>query len=346
MKDLKYLFAFTIPLTVFLSIYLKDIFSYTTLVYAYGVIPLFELIFKPKSYEEKRVVSSDLKNIFFDSLLYLNFPIVTSLLFYGFNVLSLETTFFYEEVGIVLSLAILLATNGINVAHELGHRKSGFAKNISKSLLLYSLYMHFFIEHNKGHHKNVGTPLDPASAKFNQSLYSFWVQSVIGQYINAWKIQLKELNTNSNSFFSIKNQMLIFLFFQISYLVVIGLVFTIKVAFLAVLVGVISFLMLETINYIEHYGLTRKKMKSGRYERVQTHHSWNSEHQIGRIVLYELTRHSDHHYNASKEYQFLENKFQSPQLPYGYPASMLLALIPSLWFFVMNKRVIEFSKNF
>ena len=95
--------------------------------------------------------------------------------------------------------------------------------------------MHFFIEHNKGHHKNVGTPLT-ASAKFNQSLYSFWVQSVIGQYINAWKIQLKELNTNSNSFFSIKNQMLIFLFFQISYLVVIGLVFTIKVAFLAVLV--------------------------------------------------------------------------------------------------------------
>ena len=169
------------------------------MVYAYGVIPLFELIFKPKSYEEKRVVSSDLKNLFFDSLLYLNFPIVSILLFYGFNVLSFETTFFYEEVGIVLSLAILLATNGINVAHELGHRKSGFAKNISKSLLLYSLYMHFFIEHNKGHHKNVGTPLDPASAKFNQSLYSFWVQSVIGQYINAWKIQLKELNTNSNS---------------------------------------------------------------------------------------------------------------------------------------------------
>ena len=154
---------------------------------------MFELIFKTKSYEEKRVVSSNLKNVFFDSLLYLNFPLVTILLIYGFNVLSFETTFFYEKAGIVLSLAILLATNGINVAHELGHRKSGFAKNISKSLLLYSLYMHFFIEHNKGHHKNVGTPLDPASAKYNQSLYSFWIQSVIGQYINAWKIQLKEL---------------------------------------------------------------------------------------------------------------------------------------------------------
>ena len=113
-----FLFAFYNSVNCFLSIHFKDIFSYTTLVYAYGVIPLFELIFKPKSYEEKRVVSSDLKNIFFDSLLYLNFPIVTSLLFYGFNVLSFENTFFYEEMGIVLSLAILLATNGINVAHE------------------------------------------------------------------------------------------------------------------------------------------------------------------------------------------------------------------------------------
>ncbi len=103
MKDLKYLFAFTIPLTVFLSIHFKDIFSYTTLVYAYGVIPLFELIFKPKSYEEKRVVSSDLKNIFFDSLLYLNFPIVTSLLFYGFNVLSLKIHFFMKKWELFVS---------------------------------------------------------------------------------------------------------------------------------------------------------------------------------------------------------------------------------------------------
>ena len=133
--------------------------------------------------------------------------------------------------------------------------------------------------------------------------------------------------------------MLIFLFFQISYLVVIGLVFTIKVAFLAGLVGVISFLMLETINYIEHYGLTRKKMKSGRYERVQTHHSWNSEHQIGRIVLYELTRHSDHHFSASKKYQILENQPLSPQLPYGYPTSILIALLPPIWFKLMNSRI-------
>ena len=96
----------------------------------------------------------------------------------------------------------------------------------------------------------------------------------------------------------------------------------------ALIVGTISFLFLETINYIEHYGLQRKKLPSGRYERVQPHHSWNSNHYIGRIVLYELTRHSDHHFKASKKYQLLENITDSPQLPFGYPTSILVAMVP------------------
>ena len=107
----------------------------------------------------------------------------------------------------------------------------------------------------------------------------------------------------------------------------------------SLIVGVISFLFLETINYIEHYGLERKILPSGRYERVQLHHSWNSNHIIGRIVLYELTRHSDHHYSASKKYQILENQPVSPQLPYGYPTSILIALVPPIWFRLMNSRI-------
>ena len=107
----------------------------------------------------------------------------------------------------------------------------------------------------------------------------------------------------------------------------------------ALIVGTISFLFLETINYIEHYGLQRKKLPSGRYERVQPHHSWNSNHYIGRIVLYELTRHSDHHFKASKKYQLLENITDSPQLPFGYPTSILVAMVPPLWFKLMNSRV-------
>ena len=119
---------------------------------------------------------------------------------------------------------------------------------------------------------------------------------------------------------------------------VIGYFFGLFGVFLALAIALVSVLLLETINYIEHYGLTRV-MKGNRYERVTPMHSWNSNHTIGRLVLYELTRHSDHNHRASKKYQILESIEDSPQLPYGYTTSMLIAFIPPLWFRLMNKRI-------
>tara|TARA_B100002019_G_scaffold74573_1_gene64447 strand:- start:9 stop:617 length:609 start_codon:yes stop_codon:yes gene_type:complete len=199
--------------------------------------------------------------------------------------------------------------------------------------------MHFYIEHNFGHHINVATPKDPATSKFNQSVYNFWFTSVFWQYINAWKTQILILKRNNKSFISFQNDMIWYIVFQSLYLLFVFYLFGLKGLIVALIVGVISFLFLETINYIEHYGLERKILPSGRYERVQLHHSWNSNHIIGRIVLYELTRHSDHHYSASKKYQILENQPVSPQLPYGYPTSILIALVPPIWFRLMNSRI-------
>jgi len=344
MRDFKYLFAYTIPISVLLNIEFRGAFSFTTFLYAYGIIPLFELIIKPNnSSESEDRELSGFKNLLFDIMLYMNLPIVFFTLGYGFLVLNSESMYLYEQIGIIFSLAILLATNGINVAHELGHRKSLIEKVFSKTLLMFSLYMHFFIEHNLGHHKNVGTSLDPASAKLNQNLYHFWFTSTIGQYKNAWEIQLKKLS--GNNFFSINNQLLIYSFIQIGYLFLLFLIWGLSGVFYGVAVAVISFLMLETINYIEHYGLRRRKLSSGRFERVNPSHSWNSNHKIGRIVLYELTRHSDHHYKSSKKYQHLENIIESPQLPYGYPASMLLASVPFLWFSIMNKHIEKYNSS-
>ena len=107
----------------------------------------------------------------------------------------------------------------------------------------------------------------------------------------------------------------------------------------AVAIALLAILQLETVNYIEHYGLRRKKMPSGFYEKVGPQHSWNSNHEFGRILLYELTRHSDHHYKATRKYQILRHFDKSPQLPHGYPASMMMALLPPLWFSVMDKRI-------
>ena len=218
-------------------------------------------------------------------------------------------------------------------------RKTRMEQMMSKALLLPCLYMHFYLEHNFGHHKNVSTPEDPATSKYNQSLYHFWVTSVLKQYRNAWAIQMSMLKKDNRSFFSVKNQMLFYLFFQGLYLTSLFYFFGSFGLVVGLIVGIISFLFLETINYIEHYGLLREKTKSGRYERVQTKHSWNSNHLIGRIVLYELTRHSDHHFIASKKYQVLEHKDESPQLPFGYPSCIMLAMLPPLWFHLMNPRV-------
>lgn len=340
MNDLKYLFAYTVPLAALVSVSGNGFVAFTAPIYVFIFIPLLEAILADYDthYTEEEQVNRKF-NRFFDLMLYLNIPFVFGVLFFGFFQLYSNSYTTAEYFGIILSLGILLATNAINVAHELGHRTTTFDRTLGKLLLLPCLYMHFYLEHNFGHHKNVATPADPATSRLNQNVYGFWFTSVVKQYMNAWTIQMQLLKQQERSFVSIKNDMLFYHLFQAGYLTLIFYFLGSFVMLCALIVGTISFLFLETINYIEHYGLQRKKLPSGRYERVQPHHSWNSNHYIGRIVLYELTRHSDHHFKASKKYQLLENITDSPQLPFGYPTSILVAMVPPLWFKLMNSRV-------
>ena len=339
MSDLKYLMSYTIAIVTIVGILLGGGYTYMTVIYAFVFIPALEMLLKESNEEmSDQVKKNRSMDIFFDILLYLNIPLVFSIFFLSLNLLLYSSSSF-EIVGIIASTSIMMATNGINVAHELGHRKSFFSRTCSKLLLMPSQYMHFYIEHNFGHHVNVGTAEDPATAKYKQSLYSFWITSVIGQYIGAWKLQLKLLKISKYKFFSIKNDMMFYVIFQLMFIYLIYFNYGITVTIYSLIISVISFLFLETINYIEHYGLSRKKDKNGRYEWVKTIHSWNSNHVVGRLVLYELTRHSDHHFISSKKYQVLESIDESPQLPYGYPTSILLSMVPPLWFKIMNPRV-------
>jgi alkane 1-monooxygenase len=339
MKDLKYLMSYSIALMAFIGISLGGFYNYLAVVFTFIFIPILETIVK-KSDEEytEEEKKSRLLDPFFDLLLYLNIPIVFGIFFFSLDKLAF-TSSVSDIIGIILSASIVMATNGINVGHELGHRKSIIARTCSKLLYLPCQYMHFYIEHNFGHHINVATPDDPATARYKQTLYSFWITSVVRTYVSAWKIQLKLLKVSKRNFFSIKNDMVFYTLFQITFLAFVYYNFGLYLTLLSVLMSVISFLFLETINYVEHYGLLRKKEPSGRYERVKPYHSWNSNHTIGRIVLYELTRHSDHHFKSSKKYQVLESLDDCPHLPYGYPTSILLSFIPPLWFSIMNPLV-------
>lgn len=345
MKDLKYLAALTIPLSAIISIALGGYWSYFTAVYIFAIIPVLELLL-PMDASNLDDKSKEKKSIskLFDWMLYANIPIVFGLLSYFlWSVTSLEYKT-YEIIGLMFSMGIVLGANGINVAHELGHRLKTKERFLGKLLLLPSLYMHFYIEHNFGHHLNAATKEDPATALYKQTVYSFWFTSVGRQFIKAWKIQRTLLKTAGGGLLSPKNDMLWYMLFQLLYLAVIYIIFGLKGVLFASGAGVVGFLLLETVNYIEHYGLLRHKLPSGRYERVQEIHSWNSNHVLGRIVLYELTRHSDHHYISSKKYQLLDYHNTSPQMPYGYPTSMVLSLLPPLWFKIMNPLIPETMK--
>ena len=199
MKDLKYLAAFSIPLICFLGIFLKGNWVWATPIFGFICIPVLELVFPVDITNlEPEDADNKLKQNIFDWLLYLNLPIVFGLVFYAFVIVYSVNLATYEFIGLVFSVGIVLSVNGINVAHELGHRQTTNERFLGKALLLPSFYMHFYIEHNFGHHLHAATPEDPATAKYNQSVYSFWVTSTFRQYFKAWRIQTKLLKTNTN----------------------------------------------------------------------------------------------------------------------------------------------------
>ncbi len=338
-KDYKYLIAYTLPLASYLSLYALGIWSFGGIYMAFGLLPLLDAL-APQSEEnfaaeEER---SRLATRFFDLLLYLNLPILYGLIYYYFSTVAAGGLATYELVGITLSTGLVVGTIGINVAHELGHRVEKTEQLMAKAMLLSALYTHFFIEHNRGHHKHVATDEDPASARLNEPIYAFWLRSVTGSYRNAWRLERERLEKQGRPYWSWQNEMVRFTLAQALYLLAVGLAFGWAMIGYAAAIAVVGFLLLESVNYIEHYGLRRKKLDNGNYERVSPQHSWNSDHELGRIFLYELTRHSDHHYKATRKYQVLRHFDHSPQMPMGYPAAILLSLLPPLWFRVMNGR--------
>lgn len=340
MKDLKYLVAYILPLTTALGLYWQGAWAWATVLLIFGILPVLEL-WTPSSTQNIPPLEEDTrsKRWFFNILLYLNAPLLFILVGVYLMQVATGTLSVPEMIGLTLGVGLVVGTCGINVAHELGHRQTRSEQLISKVLLLPALYMHFFIEHNRGHHKHVATPLDPATAKKGETVYGFWVRSVLGSYRNAWRLEAERLKKESKSFWNAANEMLWFTFFQIGYLLAIALLLNTNALIGAIAIAVIGFLLLETVNYLEHYGLQRKQLASGRYEPVQPEHSWNSNHELGRIFLYELTRHSDHHFKATRKYQVLRHLDESPQLPYGYPTSLLMSLVPPLWFYVMHRQL-------
>lgn len=339
-RSLKYLLPLSFYATAWMAFTHEGWWAWVPMIYAWMLIPLTELLLKPST-ENLSAAEKDLarNNPMYDWMLYLIVPIQYGALVFFLFTLSTQVVDTFTFIGRICSMGMLCGTFGINVGHELGHRKNRFDRFLANALLATSLYMHFYIEHNKGHHKNVATPEDPSSARRNEIIYLFWFRTIVYSYLSAWNIAQEDCRKALKPVWGLSNDMLRAHLIQGALIALVFLVFGTTAGFGWLGAALIGILLLETVNYIEHYGLTRKKTGSGQYERTMPIHSWNSNHPLGRMMLFELSRHSDHHYLASKKYQLLEHHDEAPQLPTGYPGSMLLSLIPPLWFQIMNKRI-------
>jgi alkane 1-monooxygenase len=275
----------------------------------------------------------------YDALLYLVVVLQYAALYKFLYAMSHDAMMWMDITGRVWVMGLLCGTFGINAGHELGHRANVFEQTLANLLLLTSLYMHFYIEHNKGHHKKVATPEDPSSARYGEWVYTFYFRSIVFSYFSAWTIANNEVRKKGRAVISIYNEMIQFTAIQIAFVALIFFVFGWFTTIYFLVAAGIGILLLETVNYIEHYGLQRKLLNENKYERAMPAHSWNSDHVIGRLMLFELSRHSDHHYLASRKYQVLRHHDDSPQMPTGYPGMMILSLVPPAWFYVMNKRI-------
>lgn len=342
----------------FLSIYLMILlsngvfilthgqFTWTGVLFAYGLVPLVDaLIGKDKNNAGKEDFERLMNDRFFDGVVYsLVYVHLIQLGLAVFAILTYEMTLF-QWIGYVLSLGIFAGTM-INVAHELGHRSSKWAQFHAKLTLMTVCYMHFFIEHNRGHHVWVATPHDPATARKGQSLYAFWWQSVTGSFRSALTIEKRLLEKAKVPFWSVKNNMIWAVVLPLLFcglLTALGCWQAERFAWEVIPFffgqSLVAFLLLESVNYIEHYGIVRRETAPGKYERVNPLHSWNANHLFSNLVLFQLQRHSDHHAYASRPYQVLRHFDESPQLPFGYPLMILMSMVPPFWFSVMDRRL-------
>ncbi|MFD1813441.1 alkane 1-monooxygenase [Rhodococcus gannanensis] len=316
----------------------------------YGLLPVLDVFFGPDGQNPPDEVMEQLENDRYYrwcTYAYIPFQLV-SLVFACYLWTADDLTWlgidgglgWVSKVGLALSIGVMGGI-GINTAHELGHKKDDLERWLSKVTLAQTFYGHFYIEHNRGHHVRVSTPEDPASARFGETFWGFLPRSVWGSLRSSWELEKARLQRLDKGPWTIRNDVLNAWLMSVVLWGALVAGFGWEVLPFLLIQGIYGFSLLETVNYLEHYGLLRQKTASGRYERCTPEHSWNSDHICTNIFLYHLQRHSDHHANPTRRYQTLRSMDGAPNLPSGYASMITLAYVPAVWRRVMDRRVLD-----
>jgi alkane 1-monooxygenase len=335
-----YFSVFAFPLVACVGIVLGGWATYSTVVMAFVLLPLLDILIgndhRNLSEEEYKILEHQ-KSFRIMTVLYAFTQAVLTL--WGAWHITHSNLTLIENIGIIFSIGIVNGGLGITIAHELVHKPTRIEQFCGKMLLLLTWYMHFAIEHVAGHHVRVGTKEDPATARYGESLYAFLPRTIIGGFISAWQISARKQERKKMSVWSWQNPMIQYQVLPILFAVVLGVAFGWQAVVYFAGESVVAILLLEIVNYLEHYGLERQTLENGRLENVSEIHSWETRALLSNYVLLRLQRHSDHHIHPLRRYQTLRAHDESPQLPAGYPAMMLLSTIPPLWRKVMHPRI-------
>ena len=273
------------------------------------------------------------------------FVLLASLLWYVPQAEHLNT---FERIGVFFGVGVITGTIGINYAHELMHQKPKVERWMADILLAMVLYSHFRSEHMLVHHRYVGTPRDPVTARYNEGFHRFYPRVLRQCWASAFGAERSMLARKNLPWTDRSNPFWRYWALQVGFFVLAFILGGWSGVGLFVLQAGIAIWQLELVNYIEHYGLTRKHLGDGKYEHVQPRHSWNAAQKASNWLLINLQRHSDHHYKPDRRFPVLQTygTDDAPQLPYGYPLMTMLAMIPPLWRRVMNPRVRQWRQMY
>ncbi len=270
-------------------------------------------------------------------------PPVQFLTLFGMIAYTVNATHlgFWEQVGLFIGVGVVTGTVGINYSHELMHQKSKLERWWADILLAMVLYSHFRSEHLLVHHRYVGTPKDPVTARFGEGFYRFFGRVLRQSFASAIKAEAGMLARKDLPWWDLSNPFWRYGALQLGFVVLAALIGGWQGVALFLWQAFVAIWQLEIVNYVEHYGLTRKHLGNGKYEPVRPRHSWNAAHRASNWLLINLQRHSDHHYKPDRPFPLLQNygDTDAPQLPYGYPVMTLAAVSPTLFRRMMNPRV-------
>ena len=349
-KRFGYLVYLTPPLLPWLGVWAwqtwgyADLFAWMTFAYVYGLVPVLDiLIGKDRNNPEDSALHALSEDRFYRWLTYLCVPLVALSVGLGaWGLATFDVLGPFGQIGWVVSHGLIGGALGINAAHELVHKNTRLERRLGDALLAMVCYSGFRIEHLRGHHVHVSTPEDRSSARYGQSLFHFLPRAIIGNVRAAWRLERERLTRRGESVFSLKNALIVG--YVCSAAIAGGLTLTFGAAGLIFFLGqsLVAIVTLETVNYLEHYGLERERLDTGRYERTDHRHSWNSNYLLTNMLLFQLQRHADHHEFPARRYQVLRHIDDSPQLPAGYATMMMLAWCPPLWRRVMDPRVLAY----